>query len=907
MGFLAPVVSFVGGILGTGLGKMLVGLGLNLIVSKMEERRAKKAQAAAAGTKFDRDYGENVSRKAACGPVALAGHDCYVNTWEQANRNLEQVYVFSDFPCDGLVRIWAGGSQLNLTTADNKRYEVATGDYAGRMFFTFYDGTQTAADGAMIAHSNPVGRWTQDHIGVGMCWLKVELIYDQEKLNQFPDFFFELRGARLYDFRKDSSIGGNGNHRWGNYSTYEYTENPIIMDYNYCRGFSWNGDLFLGMDMPASDLPFDKYVVAANLADEFTDYGRRYRCSILLDADLDHGDNLDALMLSCGGIRVDGVEGSWPIIGSEQPIVATFTDDDLVRGEKLRFRKRRSMGDLVNAVSGTYQEPGNMWSPAGYDVQTSAAMVAIDRRTRDVPLNFPMVFSKGQANQLASIYLKENRYEATAEVVLRPGFRNIKAGDWVYWDSRNEKRRGTYMVQGRSISALDSNGPRNVALSLQERSGAIYTSVGVIPPTVPIPNGQPIYLNELQDFAITPVLGVGPDGRSYPAFRLSWAKIEDVTIRAIDFEYWLKSEPQNVIARTVTADKLVTLFQEGVMSLSDYQFRYKFVADRPTSWTQPLTVRSLDGGNAELEVGLEHVRDDVKSVLTGLQQNLDSLYERIENIGVAFTLDSASTLIDKQSFQQKIGRAFAEISTERRVRASADEAAAQQFTSISARFDTTDSRLGVAEAQITEESSVRATKDEALAQSVTTVTASVADANAKIIEEQRARASGDEALASSVTAVTAQVGQVNAAVVSERQARVDADGALASSIEGVRAEMGDVLAEGYLAMTAKTSGGALSQIEIGARLRKGEEVGLAALILRAFMENGQLKTENILSANRTIFVDENGSGGTNIVVFDENGMRLAVANIGTVNAGLLQSPNGKMQINLSAGTIVIRS
>jgi hypothetical protein len=121
MGFLAPVVSFVGGILGTGLGKMLVGLGLNLIVSKMEERRAKKAQAAASGTKFDRDYGEAVSRKVACGPVAIAGHDCYVNTWEQANRNLEQVYVFSDFPCDGLSRIWAGGAQLNLTTADNRR------------------------------------------------------------------------------------------------------------------------------------------------------------------------------------------------------------------------------------------------------------------------------------------------------------------------------------------------------------------------------------------------------------------------------------------------------------------------------------------------------------------------------------------------------------------------------------------------------------------------------------------------------------------------------------------------------------------------------------------------------------------------------------------------------------------
>jgi hypothetical protein len=804
MGFLGPIVTWVGGLLGTGLGKMVVGLGLNLIVSKMEKNRAKKAEAAAAGTKFDRDYGENVSRKVACGPVALAGHDCYVNTWEQSNRNLEQAYVFSDFPCDGLVRIWAGGSQLNLTTADNKRYEVATGDYAGRMFFTFYDGTQAAADGAMIAHSNPPGRWTQDHIGVGICWLKVELIYDQEKLNQFPDFFFEFRGARLYDFRKDSSIGGNGNHRWGDYSTYEYTENPIIMDFNYCRGFSWNGDLFLGMDMPASDLPFDRYVMAANLADEFADYGRRYRCSILLDADLDHGDNLDALMLSCGGIRVDGVEGSWPIIGSEQPIVATFTDDDLVRGEKVRFRKRRSMGDLVNAVSGTYQEPGNMWSPAGYDVQTSTAMVEIDRRTRDVPLSFPMVFSKGQANQLASIYLNENRYEATAEVVLRPGFRNIKAGDWVFWDSRNEKRRGVYMVQGRSISALDSDGPRNVALSLQERSGLIYSAVGVIPPTVPIPNGQPIYLNELQDFAVTPVLGVGADGRSYPAFRLSWAKIEDVTIRAIDFEYWLKSEPQNVIPRTVTADKLVALLQEGVLSLSDYQFRYKFVADRPTSWTQPITVRSLDGGNADLEIGLGQVRKDISDILLGLRADIDSIWQEVDNVSMVTSTTDVVGQLERQAMRAQLGNSIA---------------------------------------SIIRESEVRATQI----------------------------------------------------------------GAMARRVDGVRAEMGDVLADGYLSMTAQTDGPVLSRVEIAARARKGEQAALAALILRVFMENGVLKTENILSANRTIFVDENGQGGQQIVVFDQNGVRLAVANIGTVNAGLLQSPNGKMQINLSAGTIVIRS
>ena len=681
---------------------------------------------------------------------------------------------------------------------------MTSGDYAGRMFFTFYDGTQLQADAGMIAHSNPAGRWTVDHLGAGLCWLKVELVYDQEKLNQFPDFFFELRGARLYDLRKDSSVGGNGNHRWGNYATYEYSENPVIMDYNYRRGFLWNGDLFLGMDMPPSDLPFEQYVTAANICDEFTSYGRRYRCSIMLDADLDHGDNIDALMLSCGGIVIDGVEGSWPLIGSEQPIVFTFTDDDLIASEPLQFRKHRSMGELVNSVSGTYQEPANMWSPAGYDQQTDPAYVAKDRRTRDEPLNFPMVFSKGQANQLASIYFNENRFEATASVVLRPRFRSVKAGDWGYWNSKNEKRRGVYMVQSRSIRALDSDGPRNVALSLQERSGEIYKAVGVIPPTIPLPNAQPVYLVELQDYAIIPVLGIGTDGRSYPAFRISWAKIDDVTVRAIDFEYWIKDEPQNVFTRTVTADTILTVLQEGILSLTDYRFRYRLVADRPTSWGIPTTVRSRDGGNGDLEIGLGQVGNDIKNVLSGLRADIDALFQGQDSLSLIYTNADASGQIDRRKIRSELG-------------------------------------------------------------------------------------------------------QSKAAIIEETETRATQFGALARSVRGVRAEMGDVLADGYLAFTAQTEGDVLSKIEVSARARKGEQAALAAWIMRVIERGGILESENQFIASRTIFMDENGENGQAIATFGADGLTLALANIGTVNAGLLQSKNGKMQIDLNAGTIVIRS
>lgn len=804
MGFFAPVISFLAPILGSAIGQMAIGLGLNLIVAKMEKRAAKKAQQQAGGTQFDREYGENTSRKAACGPVGIAGQDCYVNTYGEANRNLEQIYQFSDFPCDGLAKIWAGGSLLNIARGNDGRYAVLTGDYAGRMFFTFYDGTQTQADAGLIAHSNPLGRWTADHVGSGICYLKVELVYDQEKLNQFPDFFFEIRGARLYDLRKDSSRGGNGNHRWGDYSTYEYSENPVIMDYNYRRGFVWNGDLFLGMGMPESDLPFERYVTAANICDEFTSYGRRARCSILLDADLDHGDNIDSLMLSCGGIVVDGVEGSWPIIGSEQPIVATFSDEDIIASEPLRFRKRRSMGELVNSVSGTYQEPGNMWSPAGYDQQTDAGHVAADRRNRDEALNFPMVFSKGQANQLASIYFNENRFEATAEFVLRPRFKDLKAGDWVYWDSKNEKRRGTYMVSSRSIKALDSDGPRNVALSLQERSGLIYKAVGVIPPTIPLPNAQPVFLAALLDYAVIPVIGVGADGRSYPGFRISWTKITDVTVQAIEFEYWIKSEPDNVFTRTVPADKTLTILQEGILSLTDYQFRYKLVADRPTSWVVPITVRSRDGGNSDVEVGLGSVRNDIKNVLSGLRADIDDLMQAQESLSLIYSRADAAGALDRRKLR-------------------------------------------------------------------------------------------------------AELGQSKASVIEEREARATAQAAFARRIDGVRAELGDVLADGYLAITAQTDGDVLSRIELAARAIKGGRTALAAFLMRVFEEEGVLKSENMFVANRTIFMDENGENGQAIATFTSEGLTIMAAHIDRLRTGYIGGDNGKMEINVKAGTLVFRS
>lgn len=690
MTFLAPLVGAVSTFIGSlGIvGKLVLGIGLQLISAKIQKSRAKKAEPQAGGVQFERQYGENVPRQVACGRVGVAGHDCYVNTYGGANGSYQQVYAFSDFPCDGLEKVWAGGKELPLTGHGAGYYTVDSGDLAGLMAFRFYDGTQVAADGDLVSGANPSGRWTANHVGTGICYLVVFLTYNQERLAQDPNFFFQFRGARLYDVRKDSTAGGVGAHRWGDYSTYEFTENPAVIDYNYRRGFAVNGDMFLGMGMSPVDLPVDRYAISANICDEGTAYGARYRCSVILDADLAHRENINAVMQSCGGIVVDSVDGSWPLIGTDQPIVETITDDDLISSEPVRFQRFKSQADIVNSVQGTYPEPANMWSPVGYDTQTNSSQVGLDRRTRDFKLDFPTVPYKAQANQLASIYYKENRYEATAEIVVRPRFQTIKAGDWIRWNSARYGDR-IYMVASRSIKALASDGPRNVVLSLVERDGAIYDSVGVLPPEIPFPPGEPVYVNELQDYAIIPVKAIGADGRSYAAFRLSWSSIVDPTVTSVEFRWRIKTEPTNIFSRTVQADALIAFIQEGIVSLTLYEFSYRvIVAGRvQPAWTGWAEITSVDGGNDDLEVGLGDLKKEVTDVFEELFRGWEDSRSLLEQVLTDQQLHGAVAESARRRLAVEVGRNRAAFDEQIVVVANELEALAEQITDVTVAVD----------------------------------------------------------------------------------------------------------------------------------------------------------------------------------------------------------------------------
>lgn len=184
--------------------------------------------------------------------------------------------------------------------------------------------------------------------------------------------------------------------------------------------------------------------------------------------------------------------------------------------------------------------------------------------------------------------------------------------------------------------------------------------------------------------------------------------------------------------------------------------------------------------------------------------------------------------------------------------------------------------------------------------------AELGSALAQIIEERRVRVSETEALAQSITILTASIATTAARVISEETARVNADNALASSITGVSADVNGRFAEGLVkfeAVSAPT--GVDARFSVMLRAGTNQSFKVSGFYIELYTEGGVQKSRMAIQVDQ--FLVFSGNSGHFPFAFENGELKLAIANIGTVNAGLLQSLNGKMKINLNNGTIEIFS
>ncbi|OBQ72402.1 phage tail protein [Mesorhizobium loti] len=897
MGFLVPLFTTVFSAVGLGgvaswLGGSTILAGLARFGLGLAAKYAlgslfgggQKAQAQA--SQLDTTYGEDLARSVGLGRYGTAGQLVYRNAYGSGNRRVQDVRILSNFLITGITRVRYKGAWATLGGPEDAMKGFRVQGIDGEVWVKLYKGTMTqTADAGLISRSNPVGRWTTNHRGAGIAYAVVTSILDREHLQQPWDAFFEVQGAPLYDWRKDTTVGGSGSHRWNDQTTWEFTENPVLMAYALERGIFNGTEMMVGKGVPASRLPLDMWTLAANVSDETVGAGKRYTAGLIAAAGsgVTHDQNLQPLLEASASTWVEDASGEYPIAGAAQSIVMTFSDDDIMVDETLRFSTKRTKSELINTLAGTYLEPDNFYEQTPFAVRINASALAEDGERLAVSVPYGAVNRSDVADRLADIAFKASRFQGNAEICIHPKFlADAKVGRWVQWTSAEY---GTFKFQilEKRLGPLGDKAARNIYLTLQQVDDSIFDPTAYVTvPVIPVAPGDPDYATQASGFVANGIqIQVQGSDERKTGIRFQWDAFDDNTVSAIDVEY----RPEAVGVTVTIANPAVITWPNHNLAANDL-FYLATTGALPTGLTpdSPLYVKTvLTPGTftASLTPGGAAI------VTTGAQSGILSGY-------VASIVKRAEMPVQVLTVSEGV---LPNKTYEYRHRIITDPPRTTFFTAwgqVSTPGEVIDVSVGLAQQQAD------------MIAFLTSLSAGLQDARGKLAQ---LAASASDAAGRQVqdNAVARRFRDASAAAFLELDANIDEiDGVLsaqAAAILGVQASVGLVSASGLFQLVATAgSGDVTSRLVAQVRATTGDAWVDAGYVMEAGFTGGDPMapfSRFVIKASQFVVTDGTSTGTP--LTFEGGVLKSLIANLGTVTAGLLQSADGSVKLDLNNG------
>jgi hypothetical protein len=739
MAFLAPLLVPVLGTVGAAIAEIAIGVGLGYAAKKLMPKPKSSASdrsAVEGGRTLTLTLDTNAPRQVIFGRAATAGSLVYWQTAGANNAVLQMVVALADHECHALAGLWIDGKECSWNSS-TKEVE----GYGANLKVRFYNGTATQTVDTGVRDASG-GGWTDDETGHNVCYAVVEATYDETLFQGgIPQIIFVVDGAKLYDPRFDTSVGGDGDQRWADQSTWVFSRNSAVIAYNVLRGFSAGGKPLLGLNAPADAIRLSDYEAAANICDEDVNLlaggsEPRYECGIVVTlTGQPNREALEAVIASMAG-DVICCAGIYRIIaGAARSSVATISDDDLIVAEPFTSEPRMSRAELTNAVMGSFSDPSRGYNMVPLPPRTSSEDETADggiRLAQSIELG--AVHSRTQGQRIMEMLRKRARRQLRASFTLRSRWFGLEVGDWI---TVNSTRRG-YSSKVFEIEGFKRNPDLTSTPLLREMDSGVddwSTSDELADDTSnDLPPAGPT-LTSVSDLNVDAVVITGSGASQMPGLMATWTAITDPTVVAIRIEY-------RKVGDTVAQEKRVEqpgsgqhTWTEGIQGGLDYEIRAipVTVPERAVDWTgwvqttdatDPLTVdvaaevppdtitKEMLDPQARLELDLVTQADGAfGSVQAGLTEAFRQIAIANETsvrgmVGartnkVAILVEQTQRLTDKQAF-------------------------AQQITTLQAALDNTS-------AQIQVEQTVRAEADSSLSSQITTVAGAVADQAASVV------------------------------------------------------------------------------------------------------------------------------------------------------------------------------
>lgn len=520
-------------------------------------------------------------------------------------KQLTYVIDLGDIPITSVERLILDEEYVTVDWADTSEPNGYGSPVRGRLdgyaWLKVYTGTQTVADAMLRAKygSYPTRPWLSDMVGLGVPYAILTSKYNTERFQGRPSVRFEVKGIKLYDPRKDTTVGGSGAHRWATPSTWEWSENPVVMIYNILRGIALADGSRWGGKWTAGDLPLDSWFAGMNACDESVAKAGggtepRYRSGYEVRVKDEPADVIEELMKGCSA-RIAITGGKCKIrVGAPGLPVYFLTDDDVVRSRPEELDPFPSLSETYNAIHASYPEPESLWEAKDAPPRYNAGWETEDNDRRLVAeLYLPTVPYATQVQRVMRAYIEEERRFRRHSVNLPPEAVILEPLDTLSWTSA----RNGYTAKLFEVSQIADDPMtliQGVTLREVDVSDYDWTVADELPTTLvsAAPVEPPPF--EVVGFAAAPeTISDGMSGRR-PAVRLSWTAASVEGARGVLWE--MRRVGDSVVLSGATQDvasgRLVV--SQGVLPDTVYEARVRLVADAATVWSSWVTVTSPD-------------------------------------------------------------------------------------------------------------------------------------------------------------------------------------------------------------------------------------------------------------------------------------------------------------------------